>query len=64
MEKIDTKSIASEDEIKRLIGNFMNTKDIMREARYWIKNGFKDLEEEQEALIRPSYMLPGTPLHR
>ena len=57
MEEVDTVSIASEDTIKSLIDNFRKTNNILRKAKDQIKNGFKNMEQEQEDLIAKNGVL-------
>ena len=57
MEEVDIATIASDDAIKRLVDDIGKTKDILREARDRIANGFKDLREEREALVAENGVL-------
>ena len=50
MEEVIAASSASYYEMKRLEDDFKRTNNIMKEARDEIKNGFKNLTEEQDTL--------------
>ena len=45
MEEVDISSITPDDSIKRLVKKIVKTKDIMRESRDRIANGFKGLRD-------------------
>ena len=50
MEEVIAASDASDDDIKRLIGDFKRAKNILKEARDKIENGFKELNKERDTL--------------
>ena len=55
MEEVIAASTASDDDMKRLIDYFKRTKNILKEDRDDIKNGFKNLSEEQDTLAAKNY---------